>query len=58
MYNKSKMSRSDLEQVVMNTGRNESRVVLYSLNGYPCNTPIPNEQLIDWIVKDNIGIRF
>lgn len=58
MYYENNLNKDELLQIIENTGRNESRVVLYSLDGYPCHTPIPNHQLVDWIVEDRIKIQF
>ncbi|MBB6446735.1 hypothetical protein [Bacillus benzoevorans] len=58
MYQESKIDRNRLMQVIENSGRNQSRVVLYSLDGFPCHTPIPNHQLATWIIEDRIKIQF
>ena len=58
IYKKMHWSKAKLQNVVQQTSRNESRVVLYSLEQTPCYTPISNEQLVEWIVHDRIHIQF
>jgi hypothetical protein len=52
------LGKGELLDLIVNSNRNESRNILYSLDGYACHTPISNDQLLEWIIKEKIKVQF
>ena len=53
-----KMSEVELLDLVVKGSRNQSRTILYSLDGHSCHTSISNENLAKWINQGKIKIQF
>lgn len=58
VHQSEKLSKADLIHLIGQCSRNQSRHILYSLDGYPCYSPISNKHLAEWIYTGKINIQF
>lgn len=58
VYFEKNLSEDELSDLIVNSDRNQSRNILYSLDGHACHTSISNENLAEWISAGRIKIQF
>ncbi|MGY0691354.1 hypothetical protein ACW2QC_01015 [Virgibacillus sp. FSP13] len=58
VYFEETLSEDELLDLITKSSRNQSRIILYSLDGHSCYTSISNESLATWISQGRIKIQF
>lgn len=58
IFNKGHIKREELADFIEKSNRNQSRRILYSLNGEPFYTEVSNKNLAKWISRETIRIKF
>lgn len=58
VYFEENMSEDELLELIVKSDRNQSRNILYSLDGHSCHTSISNGNLAEWIRLGRIKIQF
>jgi hypothetical protein len=58
LFHQAHLSKEELIDLIEKSNRDQSRKILYSLNGTSLHTPISNKQLVEWISQQIINIQF
>lgn len=58
LFHQADLSKEELFDLIEKSNRDQSRNILYSLNGTSFHTPISNQKLVEWISQQIIKIQF
>lgn len=58
VYLEGDLTEGELFDLIVKSDRNQSRNILYSLDGYTCHTSISNENLAKWVSEERITFQF
>jgi len=58
IYHREGLEKTELLDLIEGSSRDSSRRMLYSLNGEPFYTEVPNKKLAEWITSGIIHIKF
>ncbi|AXI38287.1 hypothetical protein CX649_00660 [Bacillaceae bacterium ZC4] len=58
LFHQADLSKEELFDLIEKSNRDQSRNILYSLNGASFHTPISNQKLVEWISQQIIKIQF
>jgi len=58
LFHQADLSKEELFDLIEKSNRDQSRNILYSLDGTSFHTPISNQKLVEWISQQIIKIQF